>query len=237
MVESGDAVGGHQQQEHRQLHKDRAPCHGRAGVLNPNRLSEELSRKGLPRRELNLRFSRERQRLSMRQIAWSVPRWMLRTESGSEIHASEGSGSKLCTTPVTAVTERSAHIGDTPFVNMVRRARKKVLFEPGDTRQQWKGEAAASFVCTGITSSRVLPTSSAGYWSPFLSCEIQAPPKRSDPSEAIFCLKTYSFGLLTAFQLHDTLKPSPCTVTPTLPSKAISYAVARCCSCAAQAAR
>jgi len=40
------------------------------------------------------------------------------------------------------------------------------LLEPGDTEQQWKGEAAASFVCAGITSSRALPTSSVGYWSP-----------------------------------------------------------------------
>ena len=43
--------------------------------------------------------------------------------------------------------------------------RASALFEPGDTRQQWKGEAAASFVCAGITSSCVLPTSSADYWS------------------------------------------------------------------------
>jgi hypothetical protein len=49
---------------------------------------------------------------------------------------------------------------------MVRRFRKKFLLEPGDTKQMWKGEAAASFVYAGITSSRVLPTSSAGYWSP-----------------------------------------------------------------------
>jgi hypothetical protein len=34
-------------------------------------------------------------------------------------------------------------MGDTATVNM---ACKKALFEPGDTRQQWKGEAAASFV-------------------------------------------------------------------------------------------
>jgi hypothetical protein len=67
---------------------------------------------------------------------------------------------------VTAVTVRQSRIGDTPFVNMVRRVRKKALLEPGDTRQQWKGEAAASFVCAGITSSRTLPTSSVGYWSP-----------------------------------------------------------------------
>ena len=49
---------------------------------------------------------------------------------------------------------------------MVRRARNKALLEPGDTKKPGKGEAAAIFVCAGITSSRVLPTSSAGYWSP-----------------------------------------------------------------------
>jgi hypothetical protein len=58
-------------------------------------------------------------------------------------------------------------MGDTPIVNMVRRASKNVLLEPGDTKLPWKGEAAASFVHTGITSSRMLPTSSVGYWSPF----------------------------------------------------------------------
>jgi hypothetical protein len=47
---------------------------------------------------------------------------------------------------VTAVTVEILDIGDTSFVNKVRGTRKKVLFEPGDTRQQWKGEAAASFV-------------------------------------------------------------------------------------------
>jgi hypothetical protein len=79
-----------------------------------------------------------------------------------------GAGCSLAQRSVTAVTERVAHIGDTPVVNMVRRTGKKVLFEPGDTGQQWKGEAAASFVCIGIASSRSLPTSSVGYWSPFL---------------------------------------------------------------------
>ena len=69
-------------------------------------------------------------------------------------------------TPVTVVTERTFRIGDTPTVNMVRRASKNALFEPGDTKWPWKGEAAATFVSTGITSSRALPTSSAGYWSP-----------------------------------------------------------------------
>ena len=59
-------------------------------------------------------------------------------------------------------------MGDTPVVNMVRKARKKALLEPGDTKRLWKGEAAASFVSTGITSSRALPTSSAGYWYPVI---------------------------------------------------------------------
>ncbi len=53
---------------------------------------------------------------------------------------------ELIQTPVTAVTDPVRVIGDTSIVNMVRRACKKVLFEPGDTRQQWKGEAAASLV-------------------------------------------------------------------------------------------
>jgi hypothetical protein len=47
---------------------------------------------------------------------------------------------------VTTVTDRLFVIGDTSIVNMVRRASKKAFFEPGDTRQQWKGEAAASLV-------------------------------------------------------------------------------------------
>src|ERR1035441_132730 len=77
----------------------------------------------------------------------------------------------LIQTPVMAVTERTPRLRETRFVNMVRRVSKKTLLEPGDTRQQWKGEAAASLVCTGITSSCALPTSSAGYWSPTLTCD------------------------------------------------------------------
>jgi hypothetical protein len=99
-----------------------------------------------------------------------------------------------------AVTERVFRMGDTPFVNMVRRAHKYAFLEPGDTGQQWKGEAAASFVCAGITSSRALPTSSVGYWYPVIailfsvlnesfSVLMQAPPKRRYPSGANFCLK------------------------------------------------
>jgi len=69
-------------------------------------------------------------------------------------------------TCVTAITDRTFRMRETPLVNMVRRVGKFTLLEPGDTEQQWKGEAAASFVCAGITSSRALPTSSAGYWYP-----------------------------------------------------------------------
>jgi hypothetical protein len=54
---------------------------------------------------------------------------------------------------VMAVTECTYCIGDTSVVNMVRKICKIIFFEPGDTRQQWKGEAAASFVCAGIASS------------------------------------------------------------------------------------
>jgi len=72
----------------------------------------------------------------------------------------------VCKTCVTAVTVRPVDLGETPVVNMVREESSKASLEPGDTRQQWKGEAAASFVHTGITSSRALPTSSVGYWSP-----------------------------------------------------------------------
>lgn len=68
---------------------------------------------------------------------------------------------------VTAVTDSLCRIGETPIVNMVWRASKKALFEPGDTKWPWKGEAAACFVYVGITSSRTLPTSSVGYWFPF----------------------------------------------------------------------
>ena len=49
-------------------------------------------------------------------------------------------------TSVTAVTVWALKMGDTSIVNKVRGAGTKALFEPGDTRQQWKGEAATSFV-------------------------------------------------------------------------------------------
>ena len=72
-------------------------------------------------------------------------------------------------------------------------------FEPGGTRQPWKGEAAARFVCAGIASSRALSTSSAGYWSPNLSWNLQAPPERSVPPGAIFFLQDLVAG---AAEIH-----------------------------------
>jgi hypothetical protein len=92
--------------------------------------------------ELNLRFSRAVHHLSMHNTcdrlsrrAWANSQyWRVRREAGRTL------------TPVTAITDRISNLGETPVVNMVRRARKKAFFEPGDTRQQWKGEAAASFV-------------------------------------------------------------------------------------------
>jgi hypothetical protein len=81
-------------------------------------------------------------------------------------HRLSPQGSKEIGTPVTVITDAGSRIGDTPDVVMVRGAPKQDPFEPGGARQPWKGEAAARFVSTGITSSRALPTSSAGYWSP-----------------------------------------------------------------------
>jgi hypothetical protein len=47
---------------------------------------------------------------------------------------------------VTAITDREFNFGDTSIVNMVRKTGTKVFFEPGDARQQWKGEASAGLV-------------------------------------------------------------------------------------------
>ena len=53
-------------------------------------------------------------------------------------------------TSVMAVTERLFAMRETQFVNMVQRVCTNALLEPGDTRQQWKGEAAACFVNKGL---------------------------------------------------------------------------------------
>jgi len=53
-------------------------------------------------------------------------------------------------TSVMAVTERHFAMRETQFVNMVQRVCTNALLEPGDTRQQWKGEAAARFVNKGL---------------------------------------------------------------------------------------
>jgi hypothetical protein len=45
-------------------------------------------------------------------------------------------------TSVMAVTDPNFDLRETSFVNKVQGASTKALLEPGDTRQQWKGEAA-----------------------------------------------------------------------------------------------
>jgi len=49
-------------------------------------------------------------------------------------------------TPVTAVTDSLSNFGETAIVIIGSEGASETLFEPGDTRQQWKGEAAARFV-------------------------------------------------------------------------------------------
>src|ERR1039457_4958657 len=71
---------------------------------------------------------------------------------------------------------------------MVRRACTNALLEPGDTKKQWKGEAAACFVSAGITSSRMLPTSSVGYWPPsFNLCNASASEEKRSFGGEFFC--------------------------------------------------
>jgi hypothetical protein len=62
------------------------------------------------------------------------------------LNCTENECGKLFPSSVIAVTVRPAWIGDTLDVNMVRRARKNALLEPGDAEQLWTGEAAANFV-------------------------------------------------------------------------------------------
>jgi hypothetical protein len=77
----------------------------------------------------------------------SFVHWQSRTEVRIKRFMQRCSRTLSCTqSPVTAVTDRQFFIGDTSIVNMVRKAGTKALFEPGDARQQWKGEAAASLV-------------------------------------------------------------------------------------------
>ncbi len=69
-------------------------------------------------------------------------------------------------TTVTAVTANHSRMRETHFVNAVRGC--TIPLEPGDTKVAADGEAAANFVVAGITSSRRLPTSSLGYWFPYI---------------------------------------------------------------------
>jgi hypothetical protein len=78
-------------------------------------------------------------RLQGQKICRSVSK-IPNLQSGLGICASAQNG-------VTAVTDCQPIIGDTPTVDMVRKdAVQKTFLEPGDTRRQWKGEAAACFV-------------------------------------------------------------------------------------------
>jgi hypothetical protein len=104
---------------------------------------------------------------------------------------------------------------------LVQRASTKALFEPVVTRRQWKGEAAASFVCAGITSSRMLPTSSVGYWYPLILVRLQAPPRRRFPSGAIILPRTHFLNIpefivkritVSIASEHALLRPGPFAV-------------------------
>src|SRR5579863_7076353 len=77
-------------------------------------------------------------------------------------------------------------MGETPLVVMVWGA---VIRLPLSRRHEAAVERGSRSLLrlSGIASSRALPTSSAGYWSPKVSLfGMQAPPERRVPPEAIF---------------------------------------------------
>ena len=76
---------------------------------------------------------------------------------------------------------------------------KHIPFEPGDTKQPWKGEAAARFVSAGITSSCALPTSSAGYWSPIFHLDRASASGAKCSSGGVF-----SLALAPSHRLENT---------------------------------
>jgi hypothetical protein len=142
--------------------------------------------------KLNLRFSRVRRALSMRCATDEIrePSAVITgcMRGGFELSVCASISTKQCDRGHRAGSQDGRHSN----CQHGSGARKKALFEPGDTRQQRKGEASACFVTTGIASSRALPTSSAGYWSPFLTCVKQAPPRRRIPSGVFFCAEEVS---------------------------------------------
>ena len=69
-------------------------------------------------------------------------------------------------TYVTAVTDRSADMGETSVVNMVQRVSKKNPLRAGRHEAAVERGSRGKSRLYGITSSRALPTSSAGYWYP-----------------------------------------------------------------------
>ncbi len=98
---------------------------------------------------VKFRFSRGGRGLSIAAGAAGGP------QAGLQVQQREGGNqeeeiSTGAKSGVTVVTEGKPDMGETSIVNMVRRASTKVLFEPGDTRQQWKGEAAARLVHKGL---------------------------------------------------------------------------------------
>lgn len=69
---------------------------------------------------------------------------------------------------VTTVTAGECRMGETRHVIQVRSASTKVLLEPNDTRQQWKGESAARFVYEGLPVAARYRPPAAATGSPFL---------------------------------------------------------------------
>jgi hypothetical protein len=124
--------------------------------LRQDSFSGELSRVGLPRRELNLQIlfssahfvnlpfrASEKKLPSVRSEQTSstgfertsalLQHLLLQAQQSVHSFAQQNVPGKLTHSPVMAVTERSRRIGDTPIVNKVRRVGKNALFEPGDT--------------------------------------------------------------------------------------------------------
>jgi hypothetical protein len=67
------------------------------------------------------------------------------------------------------ITDYQARKRDTSTVNMVRGVSKKLPLSRATRGSGGKGKPRLASFNTGTASSRVLPTSSAGYWSPSLS--------------------------------------------------------------------
>jgi hypothetical protein len=146
-------------------------------------LSRELSQEGLVREQteskLNLRFSSVRRALSMCAPATKTMEQIECTEGRNLCGFELSKCARICANQCDRRHGAASQDGRNSSCQHGSGARKKALFEPGDTKRQWKGEAAACFVNTGIASSRTLPTSSVGYWSPSTNL-VQCKRLRSD---------------------------------------------------------